>query len=59
MDGSLGHFKATLARRKERQEKNRSRFDQGKNSYTTKQSKTEYKIPEVSDKELEKIKFII
>tara|TARA_R110002020_G_scaffold303939_2_gene519461 strand:- start:80551 stop:80787 length:237 start_codon:yes stop_codon:yes gene_type:complete len=55
MDGSLGHFKATLARRKERQEKNRSRFDDGKNS-SAKSFKTEYDIPKVSEKELEKVK---
>ena len=56
MDGSLGHFKATLARRKERQEKNHSRFEDGKNATATKGSKTKYNVPEISEKELEKVK---
>ncbi len=59
MDGSLGQFKATLQRRKERQEKNRSRFNNGQNQPAPKSLKTQYNIPKISKKELKKIKFVI
>ncbi|MGC1631497.1 MAG: hypothetical protein WA749_05220 [Gelidibacter sp.] len=58
MDGSLGHFKATLQRRKERQEKNSGKF--GKhllNSKTIVGAK--YDFPELSMLELEKVKSAI
>ena len=53
MDGSLGHFKATLQRKKERAEKKGSR-----NEYhsTGKGEKVEYNFPKLSKDELEKVK---
>ena len=53
MDGSLGHFKATLQRKKERAEKKGNRG--GQNS-TGSGEKVEYNFPKLSNEELEKVK---
>jgi len=53
-DGSLSQFKATLARKKAREDKNRGRFDSS--NYKTSDSKPEYNFPKLTDSELEKVK---
>tara|TARA_R110002020_G_scaffold150330_4_gene326978 strand:+ start:247 stop:519 length:273 start_codon:yes stop_codon:yes gene_type:complete len=59
MDGSLGHFKATLSRRKERKAKNKSKFEKGNRSLSNSDSKTTYRFPKLTPKELEKVKATI
>jgi hypothetical protein len=53
MDGSLGHFKATLQRKKERAEKKGNR---PRNQSTRVGNKVEYNFPKLSKEELEKVK---
>ena len=53
MDGSLGHFKATLQRKKERAEKKGNR---PKNHTSKTGEKVEYNFPKLSKEELEKVK---
>ncbi|WPY97663.1 hypothetical protein [Christiangramia sp. OXR-203] len=53
MDGSLGHFKATLQRKKQRAEKKGNRAEH----YSSKPGqKVEYNFPKLSKDELEKLK---
>ena len=53
MDGSLGHFKATLQRKKERAEKKGNR---SANHSSNPGEKVEYNFPKLSKEELEKVK---
>ena len=53
-DGSLSQFKATLARKKERDAKRRGKMDSS--SYKIANSKPEYSFPKLSDAELKKVK---
>ena len=59
MDGSLGHFKATLARRKERKAKSKSSFEKSNVSSSKPNSNTTYRFPKLTPKELEKVKATI
>ncbi|GAA0751877.1 hypothetical protein [Psychroflexus lacisalsi] len=53
--GSLSHFKATLARKQERNQKRQARSDR-KANYKSSNSKTKLKEPELSVSELNKVK---
>jgi len=53
MDGSLGHFKATLQRKKERVEKKGNRSG---NTSSRTGEKVEYNFPKLTKEELEKVK---
>lgn len=53
MDGSLGHFKATLQRKKERAEKKGNR---SANHSSKPGEKVDYNFPKLSKEELEKVK---
>lgn len=53
MDGSLGHFKATLQRKKERAEKKGHR---SANHSSKPGEKVDYNFPKLSKEELEKVK---
>lgn len=53
--GSLSHFKATLARKQERNQKRQARSDR-KPIYKNSGFKTKLKEPELSDSELNKLK---
>ncbi len=55
MNGSLGHFKAILQRRKERQQKSEGKFEKQKPSYSSEQPPA-YNFPKLSEQELEKVK---
>jgi len=54
MHGSLGHFKATLLRRKQRKEKQQGKFNK-KNLDFVSNKVTELDLPEPSQYELKKI----
>lgn len=54
-DGSLSHFKATLARKQERNQKRQARSDR-KLKHNSSGSKTEFDFPELSESELKKVK---
>jgi hypothetical protein len=54
-DGSLSHFKATLARKQERNQKRQARSDR-KLMHNSSGSKTEFDFPELSESELKKVK---
>lgn len=53
--GSLSHFKATLARKVERNQKRQARTDR-QSKFKTTDSKTEFDLPELSASELKKAK---
>ncbi|REG87272.1 hypothetical protein [Winogradskyella sediminis] len=55
-DGSLSQFKATLARKIERNQKRQARSDRYSTSYKNSDSKTEFDFPKLSESELEKVK---
>ncbi|WP_194767414.1 hypothetical protein [Tamlana sp. I1] len=55
-DGSLSQFKATLARKIERNQKRQARNDRNLSSYKSSDSKPEYNFPKLSETELEKVK---
>ena len=55
-DGSLSQFKATLARKIERNQKRQARSDRNSPSYKSSDSKPEYNFPKLSESELEKVK---
>ena len=55
-DGSLSQFKATLARKIERNQKRQARSDRNSSSYKSSDSKPEYNFPKLSESELEKVK---
>jgi len=55
-DGSLSLFKATLARKIERNQKRQVRNDRNSSSYKSSDSKPEYNFPKLSESELEKVK---
>lgn len=55
-DGSLSQFKATLARKIERNQKRQARNDRNSSSYKSSDSKPEYNFPKLSESELEKVK---
>ncbi|MCI2230520.1 hypothetical protein MC378_15195 [Polaribacter sp. MSW13] len=55
-DGSLSQFKATLARKIERNQKRQARSDRNSSSYKSSNSKPEYNFPKLSESELEKVK---
>ncbi|WP_349664817.1 hypothetical protein IZU89_07875 [Cellulophaga lytica] len=55
-DGSLSQFKATLARKIERNQKRQARSDRHSTSYKNSDSKTEFDFPKLSESELEKVK---
>ncbi len=50
MDGSLGHFKATLQRRKERSDKKGNKYPKPS---LKKGKKVDYNFPKLTDEELE------
>jgi hypothetical protein len=54
-DGSLSHFKATLARKQERNQKRQARSDR-KLMHNSFGSKTEFDFPKLSESELKKVK---
>lgn len=54
-DGSLSQFKATLARKIERNQKRQSRTDRN-SVYKSSDEKPEYNFPQLSETELEKLK---
>lgn len=56
MNGSLGHFKALVARRKERQSKHKKKFDQRKLNSISEQIAKEIEFPEVSKHKIMAIK---
>jgi hypothetical protein len=56
-DGSLSQFKATLARKKARDDKRRGKIDGS--SYKISDSKPEYGFPKLTDSELENVKIDI
>ena len=53
-DGSLSQFKATLARKKTRDDKRDGKIDSS--SYKVYDSKPEYGFPKLTDSELDKVK---
>lgn len=55
-DGSLSQFKATLARKIERNQKRQARSDRHSGSYKNSNSKAEFDVPKLSESELKKIK---
>ncbi|MCB0748644.1 MAG: hypothetical protein KDC52_17835 [Ignavibacteriae bacterium] len=55
-DGSLSQFKATLARKIERNQKRQARNDRNSSNYKSSDSKPEYNFPKLSESELEKVK---
>jgi len=55
-DGSLSQFKATLARKIERNQKRQARSDRHSTSYKSSDSKPEFDFPKLSESELEKVK---
>lgn len=55
-DGSLSQFKATLARKIERNQKRQARNDRNSSSYKSSDSKPEFDFPKLSESELEKVK---
>ncbi len=57
-DGSLSQFKATLARKIERNQKRRERSERTdrNSSYSSSDEKPEYNFPKLSETELEKVK---
>lgn len=55
-DGSLSQFKATLARKIERNQKRQARSDRNSFSFKNSDSKPEYNFPKLSEFELEKVK---
>ncbi|WOD43042.1 hypothetical protein [Hwangdonia lutea] len=59
MHGSLGHFKATLQRKKERKAKAEGRFDNRRLNYKASENKAEFDFPKLSKPELDKVKIEI
>lgn len=55
-DGSLSQFKATLARKIERNQKRQARSDRHTSSYKSYDSKPEFDFPKLSESELDKVK---
>ena len=55
-DGSLSQFKATLARKIERNQKRQARNDRNSPNYKSSDSKLEFDFPKLSDSELEQVK---
>ena len=55
-DGSLSQFKATLARKIERNQKRQDRSDRHSPNYKSSDSKPEFDFPKLSESELEKVK---
>ncbi|MET7029902.1 hypothetical protein ABXZ32_10870 [Sediminicola luteus] len=55
-DGSLSQFKATLARRQARKDKNSGKFDRNSLDYSSTASKTEFDFPVLSHADLEDLK---
>ena len=55
-DGSLSQFKATLARKIERNQKRQARSDRNSTSYKSSDSKPEFDFPKLSESELAKVK---
>ena len=55
-DGSLSQFKATLARKIERNQKRQARSDRHTSSYKSSDSKPEFDFPKLSESELDKVK---
>lgn len=54
--GSLSQFKATLARKIERNQKKQARSDRNSSSYKSSDSKPNFDFPKLSESELEKVK---
>lgn len=53
--GSLSHFKATLARKQERNQKRQARSDR-QSRFRTSESKTKSDLPKISESKLKKVK---
>lgn len=53
--GSLSHFKATLARKAERNQKRQARSDR-QSKFKTSESKSEFNEPKLSKSELKRVK---
>lgn len=56
MDGSLGHFKDILQRRRARKEKSEGKFDKKKLDYKISGTKTEFNFPILSKSKTDKLK---
>ncbi len=56
MHGSLGHFKATLQRNKERKAKTEGRFDKKKLKYSVSKHDIQYHFPELTKSEMDRVK---
>jgi ribosomal protein S25 len=54
--GSLSQFKATLARKKARKDKNQGKFNRKKLGFKSSDEKAEFNFPELEDSTLEKVK---
>lgn len=59
MNGSLGHFRALVQRQKARKQKAEGRFDKRRNLSKIPNKKPEFNFPELSPKELKRLKFRI
>lgn len=55
-DGSLSQFKATLARKIERNQKRQARSDRNSSNYKSSDSKPDFDFPKLSESELDKVK---
>ncbi len=55
-DGSLSQFKATLARKIERNQKRQARIDRNSSNYKSSNTKAKFDFPKLSISELEKVK---
>lgn len=55
-DGSLSQFKAALARKKARKDKNKGKFDRKKLGFKSSKEEQEFDFPELSEEELEVVK---
>lgn len=55
-DGSLSQFKATLARKSERNQKRQARTDRHGSNYKSSVSKPEFDFPQLSETEMDQVK---
>lgn len=58
-DGSLSQFKATLARKIERNQKRQARSERNSTSYQSSDRRSEFNSPKLTESELEKVKIDI
>ncbi|UOY08464.1 hypothetical protein L0P88_07875 [Muricauda sp. SCSIO 64092] len=55
-DGSLSQFKATLARKKVRKDKNQGKFNRKKLGFKSADTNYKFDFPDLSESELEEVK---